>query len=131
MGTIVRIANLSNRHCPKRLLFRPWRWPARLIIALCMICVSLAACNRGGGDESAAHPAFPPVAVLVAKAVQKNVPNELQAIGAVEAFATVGIKARVEGQLVAIHFKEGDYVTHGQLLCTLDPRTFPGRSQPG
>lgn len=89
-----------------------------------MTCISLAACHRGGGDEGAAHPAFPPVAVLVAKAVQRSVPNQLQAIGSVEAFATVGIKARIEGQLVAIHFKEGDYVTRGQLLYTIDPRPF-------
>jgi membrane fusion protein, multidrug efflux system len=64
------------------------------------------------------------VAVLTAKAIQRTVPNQLQAIGAVQAFATVGIKARVEGELVGIHFKEGDYVTQGQLLFTIDPRTF-------
>jgi multidrug efflux system membrane fusion protein len=98
------------------------RWPARLTSILMLACAGLLGCNHGT-DESA-HPAFPPVAVLVAKAIQKSVPDQLQAIGTVEAFATVGIKARVEGELVAIHFKEGDYVTQGQLLFTLDPRPF-------
>ena len=84
---------------------------------------ALIGCNRGG-ESGGAPPQFPPVAVLAAKAVQKTVPNQLQAIGAVQAFATVNIKARVEGELVGIHFKEGDYVTQGQLLFTIDPRTF-------
>lgn len=60
--------------------------------------------------------------VLVAKAVQKNVPNQLHEIGTVEAFSTVNVKTRVEGQLVAVHFKEGDYVVKGQLLFNLDAR---------
>ena len=92
------------------------------LVAVAIACTGFLGCNKG--DDSAAHPAFPPVAVLVAKAVQKSVPDQLQAIGTVEALATVGIKSRVEGPLVAIHFKEGDYVERGQLLFTIDPRTF-------
>jgi membrane fusion protein, multidrug efflux system len=101
----------------------PCRWPLLLLAVQLLACIGLTACNHGG-EESAAHPAFPPVAVLVAKAVQKTVPNQIQAIGSVQAFATVGIKSRVEGPLVAINFKEGDYVERGQLLFTIDPRTF-------
>jgi membrane fusion protein, multidrug efflux system len=124
VGIIVRIANLNNRLSLNWLTFRRWLRPSWLTLLVCLTGWGLAGCNRGGGDESSAHPAFPPVAVLVAKAVQKNVPNELQAIGSVEAFATVGIKARVEGQLVSINFKEGDYVKRGQVLYTIDPRPF-------
>ena len=64
----------------------------------------------------------PPVPVLVAKATRKNVPNQLNEIGTVEAFSTVNVKSRVEGQLVAIHFKEGNFVSKDQLLFNLDPR---------
>ena len=87
-----------------------------------LLAVFFAGCTHG--EDTGASQARPPVPVLVAKAEQRTVPNQLQAIGSVEALATVGIKARVEGQLVAIHFKEGDYVTRGQLLFTIDPRTF-------
>jgi len=66
----------------------------------------------------------PPSPVLVAKAVMKTVPNQLHEIGNVEAFATVNIKSRVEGELVAIHFHEGDFVAKGQLLFSLDSRPF-------
>jgi multidrug efflux system membrane fusion protein len=64
------------------------------------------------------------VPVLAAKAVQRTVPNQLREIGTVEAFSTVNLKSRVEGQLIAIHFKEGEFVTKGQLLFNLDPRPF-------
>ena len=66
----------------------------------------------------------PPTPVLIAKAVMKTVPNQLHEIGNVEAFATVNIKSRVEGQLVGIHFHEGQFVSKGQLLFTLDARPF-------
>jgi multidrug efflux system membrane fusion protein len=62
--------------------------------------------------------------VLVAKAVVKTVPYQLHEIGNVEALATVNIKSRVEGQLVAIHFHEGGFVKAGQLLFSLDSRPF-------
>lgn len=66
--------------------------------------------------------ARPPVPVLAAKAIEKSVPNQLHEIGTVEAFSTVKIKARVEGALIAVHFKEGDNVSKDQLLFNLDPR---------
>jgi multidrug efflux system membrane fusion protein len=62
------------------------------------------------------------VPVLAAKAIEKSIPNQLHEIGTVEAFSTVKIKSRVEGALIAVHFKEGDYVFNGQLLFKLDPR---------
>ncbi len=65
---------------------------------------------------------MPPVPVLAATAVQKTVPNQLHEIGTVEAFATVNIKSRAEGSLIAIHFNEGDFVSKGQLLFSLDQR---------
>ncbi|MFO7709979.1 MAG: efflux RND transporter periplasmic adaptor subunit [Desulfobacterales bacterium] len=60
----------------------------------------------------------------VAVAVQKPVPVQLQAIGTVEAFATVSVKSRVDGELVGVHFREGQDVKRGELLFTIDPRPF-------
>jgi multidrug efflux system membrane fusion protein len=81
----------------------------------------LTGCSKG---ENPGPITRPPSPVLVAKAVTKTVPNQLREIGNVEAFATVNIKSRVEGGLVAIHFREGDFVQKGQLLFTLDSRPF-------
>ena len=50
------------------------------------------------------------VPVSVAVVGQRDVPMEIQVIGNVEAYATILVKARVSGQLVKVHFREGDYV---------------------
>ncbi len=86
-----------------------------------ILLLLMGGCSKGENTAMMARPAAP---VLVAKAVSKTVPNQLHEIGNVEAFATVNIKSRVEGQLVAIHFHEGDLVEQGQLLFTLDARPF-------
>lgn len=64
------------------------------------------------------------VPVVVASAVEKTVPVELRAIGNVQAYNTVQVKTQVPGELTGVFFKEGDDVKKGQLLFTLDPRTF-------
>jgi multidrug efflux system membrane fusion protein len=64
------------------------------------------------------------VPVKVAVAEQKAVPVQLQAVGTVEAFATVAIKSRIDGQLVGVHFREGQDVKKGDLLFTIDPRPY-------
>jgi multidrug efflux system membrane fusion protein len=66
----------------------------------------------------------PLVPVRVAVALQRPVPVQLQAIGTVEAFAAVSVKSRVDGQLVGVHFREGQDVKKGDLLFTIDPRPF-------
>ena len=64
------------------------------------------------------------VPVSIALVGQKDVPLEIQVIGNVEAYATILVKARVNGQLIAVHFREGDYVRKGDRLFGLDPRPF-------
>ena len=39
-------------------------------------------------------------------------------LAAVEAYATVSVKARVDGQIVEVGFKEGDEVSRGRVLCS-------------
>ena len=68
--------------------------------------------------------AKPPVPVTVAKAVVKSVPDQVRAIGNVEAYNTVSIKAQVNGAIARVHFREGDDVARGALLFTIDPRPF-------
>jgi membrane fusion protein, multidrug efflux system len=64
------------------------------------------------------------VPVVVSTVEEKTVPVQLSAIGNVEAFATVAIKARVTGELKEIHFREGQDVSQGSLLFTIDPDPF-------
>lgn len=72
--------------------------------------------RRSGGRQA--------VPVLVAQVVQKSVPVQLRAVGTVEAFSTVSVRAQVTGTLTRAHFKEGQDVKKGDLLFTVDPRPF-------
>jgi len=54
----------------------------------------------------------------------RTMPVRLYAIGNVEPFTTVALKARVDGQIVSVHFKEGDEVKQGAVLFEIDPRGF-------
>lgn len=79
--------------------------------------------GRGQGG-SAAGRSREAVPVLVATAVQKPIPVQIQAVGNAEAFQTVAVKSQVTGVLNQAHFKEGQNVRKGQLLFTIDPRPF-------
>lgn len=81
------------------------------------------ACSDRGKDPSNMKKERP-VPVTVSMAEGKAVPVQLTAIGNVEAYATVAIKARISGELKEVHFKEGQDVAQGTLLFTIDPDPF-------
>jgi len=66
----------------------------------------------------------PRVPVTVADVQQKTVPVQVRVIGNVDAYTTVGIKPQITGEIVGVHFTEGQDVKKGQLLFTFDPRPF-------
>ncbi|PHM50058.1 MdtA/MuxA family multidrug efflux RND transporter periplasmic adaptor subunit [Xenorhabdus miraniensis] len=60
--------------------------------------------------------------VQVATAEIKSVPHYLRGLGTVQAANTVTVTSQVEGQLINLHFSEGQYVKKGDLLAEIDPR---------
>ena len=64
------------------------------------------------------------VPVLAGKVEEKDVPRRLTAIGSAQAFATVAVKSRVDGQIVEAFFKAGQTVAKGDLLFRIDARPF-------
>jgi multidrug efflux system membrane fusion protein len=66
----------------------------------------------------------PPVPVTVSMAIQKTVPVQLTAIGNVDAYSTIQVKSQIGGLLMKVHFREGQDVSKGQLLFTIDPRPY-------
>jgi multidrug efflux system membrane fusion protein len=77
---------------------------------------------KEGSRKAAKGP--PAVPVTVVRAAQETVPIRLSAIGNVEAFLTVALKARVDGQIVAVNFREGEAVAKGDVLFRVDPRPY-------
>ena len=66
----------------------------------------------------------PAIPVSVANAQQRDVPIYLTGLGTVQAFNTVTVKTRVDGELVKVAFTEGQDVKAGDLLAQIDPRPF-------
>ncbi len=52
----------------------------------------------------------------------KPAPVEIEVIGSVEPLSTVPVRAQITGELTSVNFREGDEVTKGQVLFTLDRR---------
>jgi len=75
-------------------------------------------------QDAKAPRAAPAVPVSVATVAQQTVAVRIQAIGNVEAYSTVALKARVDGQIVEVNFKEGQEVKKGAVLFKIDPRPF-------
>lgn len=62
--------------------------------------------------------------VQAATAVNKAVPRYLTGLGTITAANTATVRSRVDGQLIAIHFREGQQVKAGDLLAEIDPSQF-------
>jgi membrane fusion protein, multidrug efflux system len=105
---------------------RSRRW---LMAVLCLLVVAgigyaIWFWPAGSGGQSARNRnANQPIPVLVATAEQKDVPIYLDALGTVQAFNTVTVKAMVDGPLNTVSFTEGQDVRKGDLLAQIDPRT--------
>ena len=86
----------------------------------------LSACSDGNGKTKLEPPAVP---VTTAKAVENDVPVTLKVVGRAEAYESVILKSRVDGQVSAVLFKEGQHVKQGDILIRLDPTDFAARLQ--
>jgi membrane fusion protein, multidrug efflux system len=95
-------------------------------LALAFVLSLISACSgdANGKSKSADPRKKMAVPVTVATAATKPVPVQLRAIGNVQSYSTVLIRARVGGELQGVHFKEGEEVKTGALLFTIDPRPF-------
>jgi len=87
------------------------------LIAIGAATLVLAGCS--GGAETAAPP---PPPVTVAAPVTRNVVDWDEYVGRFEAVQSVEVRPRATGYLSAVHFRDGQYVTKGQLLFTVDAR---------
>lgn len=89
---------------------------------LLLLVAVIAACKRGAQQQG--PPQGEGVPVTVAQVEKKTVPQQVSAIGTVEPMHTVQIRSQVGGTLVGVHFREGQEVSKGDLLFTIDARPY-------
>ena len=111
----------------KILLMRNLSVSAAVLIVLAVL-ITGAGCNSKG-DHQAAVAQPPPPTVVVTAVSQKTVPIYSEYVGQTRADNTVELRARVEGILQKVYFKEGAPVRKGQLLFTIDKRPFEAALQ--
>ena len=90
------------------------------ISVLIASALALHACSKEGsalpGGKSKADQAGVPV--VTAQVVRKIMPAKLQAIGNVEAYTTVAVKSRIDGQIIAVRFQDGQDVRARTSCCS-------------
>jgi len=88
------------------------------------ICAALAGCSspQAKGAKAGGPPPAVPVGVATVKQGDFNV--YLSGLGSVEAFYTVSLKTRIDGQIMEVNFREGQDVRKNDLLIVIDPRPY-------
>jgi membrane fusion protein, multidrug efflux system len=94
------------------------------IFALAAMAVMWRLSTDTGVPKAAAQTAGAAIPVTAGTVAVKDVPVFLHGIGTVQAYNTVAIKSRVDGQIVKINFKEGEEVKQGDPLFQIDPRPY-------
>ncbi len=97
-----------------------------LAAAAVLIVVALAVSRARHGVQAAddRQAITPAVAVDAATVARRDVPVYLEGLGTAQAFYTVKVTARVDGQLDRVDFTEGQTLKKGQVLAQIDPRPF-------
>jgi multidrug efflux system membrane fusion protein len=103
---------------PSNIRKRGWIWT---LAAAVLLLFAWRALIHKPADAAAAK-AAPAIAVDTAAVTHADVPIYLSGLGTVQAFYTVTVSARVDGELQKIAFTEGQTVHKGDLLAQIDPR---------
>ena len=127
---------------PERELFEPgtprpgkWRWFWALVIAAAVVAGVLAwrshladleknQDSAGGGRHGGHGGGKGPIPVVMGQAEKHDVPVYLNGLGIVQAYNNVTVRARVDGELQAIYFKEGQNVKEGDVLAQIGQHRF-------
>jgi len=102
----------------------PHTWCVVGLVWLLVGAGTVGGCTKAGASDARRGGMDANVPVRVATAGQEDVPVQLHAIARVEAYQTVTVRPQVAGQLVSMHFSEGQDVSAGDLLYSIDPRPY-------
>ncbi len=96
-------------------------WGLGLMLA---ICAALSGCSSQQTKSAKASGPPPAVPVGVGTVQQGDFNVYLSGLGSVDAFYTVSLKTRIDGQIMQVNFREGQDVKKGELLIVIDPRPY-------
>jgi multidrug efflux system membrane fusion protein len=99
----------------------PQKSQIELLLAVAAVLLTSAGC-KAPKPRAAGPP--PPVPVSVAVATQETVPEEIHAVGTVEASAVIQVKSQIAGELQHVYFVEGGNVHKSDKLFEIDPRPY-------
>ncbi len=113
---------MPDLHLPTSLGTKRARWIAASAIVIVLGGVGYWLMRAPAPAPTAAIP--PAIPVQTASAAQSDVPIYFDGLGTVQAFNTVTVTTRVDGQLQRVTFVEGQDVKTGDTLGQIDPRTY-------
>src|ERR1700694_1999534 len=102
----------------------PWVIATMVVIAACGLAWQFLRKPTNATPNPAQAAAAQAVPVTVGTSATSDVPVYLTGLGTVQAFNTVTVKVRVDGQLDSVAFTEGQDVKAGDVLAQIDPRPF-------
>jgi multidrug efflux system membrane fusion protein len=108
-------------------MVRRWRPIALLVLLGLAGCFTLArwsARDTSGNAVAQTRTTSSTIPVIAGEAKIAEVPIYLRGLGTVAAFNSVLVRSRVDGQIVGLHFTEGQDVHAGQILAEIDSRPF-------
>lgn len=116
---------LQDKRVTKRST-RGWWWLFLLVAAACAVWLVRSRKTEAQGPAAAGRRAGRAMVVPVAAtpATRSDVPVYLEGLGSVTPLYTVAIHTRVDGQLMSVHFQEGQFVHSGDVLVEVDPRPY-------
>ena len=100
------------------LLFAGYKYWPRIQSTLSPPSQPTSGSKKGGKGGGGASP------VVATRAHRGNIPVYFSTIGSVTPIYTTILQSRVVGELMNVHYKEGDMVQKGELLIEIDPRPF-------
>ncbi len=92
-----------------------------IVLGALLAAPLLTGCEKGP-DPATAKAKAPAIPVSAAEVTQRDVPVQVRAIGNVQPLATVSVLSMISGEVLKVHFTEGQEVQAGASLFTIDPR---------
>lgn len=114
-----------SRPSPKhRTTRRIWPWLLLLAAVVAAVIVWREPWQHGSDGPPVGATGRAAQSVAIAVATKGDIPITLTSLGTVTSLATVTVKSQISGYLTAIHFREGQTVSKGDLLAQIDSRPY-------